>query len=375
MTALGGINLRTPSRVRVARWLCVVALTTFFGQAQEGTATLRLAHLSPDAPRVDLLVDGELKLTDLSFSRFSGYLRLPPGEHEVQVFPHRLPRGSGPTREVAAQDATGGGAAEATPPAQVEDDPAPRRIEPITTFVTLDEGISYTLALVGFYEPPPPESELGGLAVNVVPEDSRVEVNGPDGTSATLTGSETLRGLRPGVYTLTVSREGYQPSRYDVAVQPGLVATATVTLQSEDTTAEEVPPQVAAPNQGSVWHKVELQLYQNSFESTAEQATVRVVHAAPTSPTVDISLLALDQGSEQADTVALTGLTFPNKSDMVAVPAGTYDLQLYAATTTDALTTLSGLWLEPGLSYTFYLVGTPGDEHVQVIPNVDALPR
>ena len=40
---------------------------------------LRLAHLSPDAPLVDLVVDDELVLRDVAFSDVTGYLLLPAG--------------------------------------------------------------------------------------------------------------------------------------------------------------------------------------------------------------------------------------------------------------------------------------------------------
>ena len=327
-------------------WLCLCFVLVAFSQAQESAATLRLVHLSPDAPRVDLLIDGELRVTDLSFSRFSDYLPLPPGEHEVQVFPHRLPRRFETVPGAVAGGAVTGGA-EATQPRAA---PASRRLEPVTTLISLDEGVAYTLALVGLYEPPPPERELGGLAVNVVPEDSRIDVNGADGYFVSLTGSETLRELRPGVYTLSVRRDGYQPSQYNVEVQPGLTTTATVTLQREETGAQELPPQVATPNRGNVWHKVELQLYQDTSAETptAEQAVVQVIHAAPTSQAVDVALVSLNQDGEQAEAKLSTGLAFPNNSDEVAVATGSYDLQLYTVDTSYALTTLSGLWLEPG---------------------------
>ena len=46
---------------------------------------LRVAHLSPDAPNVDVYVDGEPVLEDVAFGTFSDYLALEAGSYDVQV--------------------------------------------------------------------------------------------------------------------------------------------------------------------------------------------------------------------------------------------------------------------------------------------------
>jgi hypothetical protein len=48
-------------------------------------AQVRVVHASPDAPNVDVWVDGEIVLTDLPFTAVSDYLALPAGAHNVQV--------------------------------------------------------------------------------------------------------------------------------------------------------------------------------------------------------------------------------------------------------------------------------------------------
>ena len=56
------------------------------GEGQE--ATLRVVHLSPDAPEVDVYVDGEPlgALSDVSFKTISSYLSLPAGTRNVKVY-------------------------------------------------------------------------------------------------------------------------------------------------------------------------------------------------------------------------------------------------------------------------------------------------
>ena len=53
--------------------------------AAQDEAYVRVVHASPDAPNVDVWVDGEPALTDVPFTAVSDYLALPAGEHNVQV--------------------------------------------------------------------------------------------------------------------------------------------------------------------------------------------------------------------------------------------------------------------------------------------------
>lgn len=55
--------------------------------AQEGDAQVRVAHLSPDAPNVDVYVDGEVALSDFSPQTVSDYLSLPAGSYALEVRP------------------------------------------------------------------------------------------------------------------------------------------------------------------------------------------------------------------------------------------------------------------------------------------------
>ncbi|MBS3814658.1 DUF4397 domain-containing protein [Candidatus Bipolaricaulota bacterium] len=54
----------------------------------DGHATLvRVAHLSPDAPAVDIWVGGGVVLSDVPYKTVSNYLELPSGSHRIQVTP------------------------------------------------------------------------------------------------------------------------------------------------------------------------------------------------------------------------------------------------------------------------------------------------
>jgi hypothetical protein len=81
-----------------------------------GDALVRVAHLSPDAPAVDVYVDGGSVITNMGFEIVSDYLALPPGPHRVELRPT--------------------GTAAAAPAVLTQD-------------VTLESGAAYTVAGVG----------------------------------------------------------------------------------------------------------------------------------------------------------------------------------------------------------------------------------
>ena len=47
---------------------------------------MRVAHLAPDAPNVDVYVNGDPELTDVPYTTVSDYLSLPAGTQQVTVY-------------------------------------------------------------------------------------------------------------------------------------------------------------------------------------------------------------------------------------------------------------------------------------------------
>jgi hypothetical protein len=73
-------------------WIMVVlgmllALALVPAASAQGNALVRVVHASPDAPAVDVYVDGAKALTNVPFFTASDYLPLPAGEHRFQVTP------------------------------------------------------------------------------------------------------------------------------------------------------------------------------------------------------------------------------------------------------------------------------------------------
>ncbi|GIW08830.1 MAG: cell wall anchor [Dehalococcoidia bacterium] len=69
--------------------------------AQSGTANVRAWHASPDAPAVDVYVDGQRAIANLAFGHVSPYAAVPAGERRIQVFA----AGANPASATAVIDA------------------------------------------------------------------------------------------------------------------------------------------------------------------------------------------------------------------------------------------------------------------------------
>lgn len=63
------------------------ALPVGGASAQTGNARVRVLHASPDAPAVDVYVDGSEAISDLAFAAITDYVSLPAGPHAIKVFP------------------------------------------------------------------------------------------------------------------------------------------------------------------------------------------------------------------------------------------------------------------------------------------------
>ncbi len=62
-----------------------VDCTAEIGAGAAGEACVNVVHASPDAPAVDVYVDGALALENLAFPGSSGWVALPAGPHQIDV--------------------------------------------------------------------------------------------------------------------------------------------------------------------------------------------------------------------------------------------------------------------------------------------------
>ena len=77
---------RYPRLLLLAMTTMVVGLTIFTaGCGDNGHAQLRVVHASPDAPNVDVLVDGKAVLTNVAYETASNYLTVSAGSRKIEV--------------------------------------------------------------------------------------------------------------------------------------------------------------------------------------------------------------------------------------------------------------------------------------------------
>jgi hypothetical protein len=89
----------------IGGWLAVLVgllLLPMQAGAQAETAQVRVIHAAPDTPGVDVFVDGEVVLSNISFPTVSAYLALPAGDHTVAI----APTGEAVEQALLTQDVT-----------------------------------------------------------------------------------------------------------------------------------------------------------------------------------------------------------------------------------------------------------------------------
>ena len=83
----GGTEEETPTPTEEGTEMGSTETPTETTTDSDTDAMLRVAHLSPDAPNVDVAVDGDTVLEDVPFGAVSDYLTLAPDEYQITVTP------------------------------------------------------------------------------------------------------------------------------------------------------------------------------------------------------------------------------------------------------------------------------------------------
>jgi hypothetical protein len=294
------------------------------------TAMLRVAHLSPDAPNVDVSVDGSVVLEDVAFGAVSQYLEVPVGTRTVTI--------------AAAGD-----------PSTVafEGD------------LDVTEG-AFTVAAVGELG----EETFQPLVLsddNTVPAEDTAKVRvvhtSPDAPAVDITadGNALFDGVAyqesgyvevpAGTYTLNVrgdtdSNDGDAVATFDVELVGGTVYTlfAAGYLSPDDEPAETAFQPIAAVDAGAGGGGI---VQSGGGMSEMSDVALRVAHLSPDAPNVDV----LVDGS-----AVLEDVPFGAVSDYLSLSAGSYQVTIQAAGDSSTVVFDQSLDLEPG-AYTAAALG------------------
>ena len=329
----------------------VVVLLALFGPAAvpslaqdeaeetEADATVRVVHASPGAPDVDILLDGLLLAEALPFGSTTDYVPLAPGDHVLQVV------------------ATGGSPEEAVAELTMTAEPAAAYLFVAVRPLAEIEGRLYDVGL--------DDIEPGNARVRVVNA-----VSDAESVDLAVTGGDTLfdgvglgdaadyADLAPGTYSFDLRDDEDRT----VATVPELVieeaaAYDLVAIGASDEQGPTVLPLVTrvSPPCGEVLGI-----------GGGEESCVRLVHAAPDSPAVDVYV---------NDSLVAENLGFGAATEYVALPSGEGRTVQVAATGTPAEEAVltSDLALEVGQAYTALVTGNADDLQL-VVTGTDLRP-
>lgn len=347
--------MRRPCSRSVGRALVVViaALALMIGllplrvsraQAQNeprAAATLRVVQASPGAPDVDVLLDGQPLLKNLGFGQPTTYVTMTAQQHRLQVVP------SGQTADAAIVDET--------------IDAAPRQAYLLAVYGRLND-IQGKIFEVDLSDIEPGNARV--RLINFSPDAGNVDLLETGGdewfSNVALGDASDYRDIAPGSYSADLRGGGdhrvlrtipdvtFAETRvYDLIVV-GQIADDSLEVQSLET--EVSPPCSEALG----------------LEAAGSDACIRMVHAAPDAPAIDVYV---------NDAQIAKGLAFGTATEYAPVPSGgDRGLRVVPSGSPIEDATLDkSLDLDPGQAYEILVTGA-GDNLDLTITGIDLRP-
>ena len=286
-------------------------------------AAVRVIHTSHDAPSVDVSVDGQVAISDLAYGEPSGYAELPAGTRSIAVTPYNQ-----------------------TSPVVISAD------------LTLMENTSYTVFAVNELaniEPivavdarTPNNDKARVRFVHASPDAPAVDIKLNDGSGPAVFAGQAFKDVTTyaevdaGSYTFAVTPAGataevivFDP----IAVQNGIVYTVVAHGTLDNSDAYPFAVRVFVDNNTG----------DGFVDMSAAAAAVKVVHASPDAPGVDLLL--------DGQKVNSSALAFPNNTGYLEVTAGDRNVKVNVANTSTSVIDAT-LNLDPNAAYSVFAVNT-----------------
>jgi hypothetical protein len=318
-----------------------------FSELADDTARIRVVHTVPDAPAVDIAVTGgDVLVSGLEFPNSSDYLEVPAGTYDLEV---RVSGTEDVVLPLPGVELSGGTVYDAYAIGSVETGIYPFLIpSPMASGDTAmaAEACAVTLGIGT-------ETDSCVNVIHASPDAPAVDV--------WVNGQVALSGVAFGDFSGWLALPA---GEYQIAVTPAGQGAESAVIDATVAIEEGVAYHIAATGYVA---EIAPQIYEANLSQAEDgNARVRVIHTSPDAPAVDIALAGGD--------VLIPGLEFPNASDFLEVPAGTYDLEVRPAGTTDVALPLPGVVLEAGMAYDVFAIGqlSDGSLSVLVIPSMTA---
>jgi hypothetical protein len=322
-----------------------MALAATSVSAQDRTeedASVRFVHASPDAPEVDVLVDGGVIASNVAFGTVSDYMAIPGGEHQLQIVP------AGSPAESALIDTT----------------------------IDLDDGNAYLVAATGLlneiesktFEIDLDDTDSGQArirTINLSPDEGSVDMyvaGGDEITDDTGFGDASdYEDIDAGSYDLELREHDSDAVR---------IPLAGVSVESGRAYDILALGQAAAGNLTAVALETRVSPACGDVLGIGSDtdACVRVLHASPDASAVDVYV---------NDTLVVQNLEFGAATEYAALPAGD-DMNLKIVPTGSGLDSAvvdTGIELDEGDAYTVIASNKLDDISAKVVEdNLNPLP-
>ena len=297
-----------------------------------GTANVRVGHMSPNAPNVDVYVDGSAVLEDVPFGAVSEYLEVPAGEREVEI--------------TAAGDADTSVFAGAVP-VEADTDYSVVAIGEIG-----DDGDQAFEPLVLEDDNSDPGGDTARVrAVHASPDAPAVDITVASSGDALFDGvafgDAGYVEVPAGDYTLQIrgdtdSNDGDVVAEFDVSLAGGQVYTAFAAgyLTPDDEPADTPFDLLVSQDTGGAM-------------ASMDPANVRVSHMSPNAPNVDVYV---------DDSAVLEDVPFGTTSGYLELAAGDHTVEITAAGDPDTSVFSGDVTVEAGTDYTVAAIGEIGDD-------------
>jgi hypothetical protein len=286
----------------------------------EQTAELRAVHASPDAPAVDIYVEGSNTpiATNVAYGAATAYVQVPAGTYNVQLRPAGADSSTDPIYETGNVTLAANTVLTAVAAGLLNSvDPADsfRIIPQFEGFATPGSGNAIVRILHAGSDAPTVNLDVGADGSNEITDLARFADTGSAGVDLPGGSPLVIGVVVDGITVTTFTTPALSAGTEYLIIATGLVSQTDIeaddafVLLAVDESSSTVTIRQDGPDAGS--------------------AMLRAVHASPDAPTVDIY-------AEGIAVPLISALAYGDASLYFPVPAGTYNIQVRAHPSTEA---------------------------------------